>query len=86
MGFLGLSVDEREMTEVRGGVDHSGARSEDVHHAGDDVLEPPVVGVDDQVCLFPKCWQTCVRLLVSACIVHQNVQSLVALSVMSLED
>ena len=63
-----------------GGVDHSGAGSEDVHHASDDVLESPVVGVDHEVCLLSKCRQAGVRLLISACIVHQDVQSLMALS------
>ena len=68
------------MSEMGGGVDHSGSRSEDVHHASDDILESPVVGVDHEVCLLSKCWHAGVRLLISACIVHQDVQSLVTLS------
>ena len=80
MRFLGLSIDEREMTKMGGGIDHPSSRSEDVHHAGDDVLEAPVVGVDHEVRLLSKCWQAGVWLLISACIVHQDVQSLVSLS------
>ena len=68
------------MSEVRGGVDHPGAGCEDVHHPGDDVLEPPVVGVEDQLGLLSKGRQGSVWFLIPARVVDQNVQSLVTLS------
>ena len=74
-----LSVDEREMAEVGGGVDHSGPRGEDLPHAIDHVLQSPVVSVDDQIRVLSELRHGGVWLLVPAGIVDQDVQGLVPL-------
>ena len=66
---------------MRGGVDQPGAGCEDVHHSVDDVLEAPVVGVEDQLGLLSESREGSVGLLISTGVVDQNVQSLVTLSV-----